>query len=388
VGRGGYLRIDLSGTLPTDIRLDVLGWSDAQLQSDYVPYSIGNWYYATDSARTYGPWALDPTTNQVLAQKHWQDSTYRGAGQIHEQYWWSATATGTPTLLVERDAVYTPSETYFWPEYLLDVSGSAPVNIPCVSRIKASMPGVQVLDNAIIGLALALIPSSWWGDLLGWYLGFTLDVNALCANLPPTITQIATTALINPGHAGLDVLYATLWPYYCECTPGNGTPVPPPRPNPPKPPDWPASPDYRPDPVNPCLDISLVRELLDQILKLVQRDLELDKAVQRFSVPFGTMPGATHAGLTGSGSIDVSRLAGVLVTWTGGQPAAVWEGEPPYFKDLGWLSASDGGAMLQETRITRQQQIWMPRQMQLATTLGYFAKDGIQLALQELLPEE
>lgn len=263
----------------------------------------------------------------------------------------------------------------------------APPPSPCVSRIKASMPAVQVLDNAILGAALALIPSSWWGDVLGWFLGFTLDVNVLCSGLPPTVSSIATTALINPGQAGLDVLYATLWPYYCECTPATPPAVDPPKPTPVQPPDWPPPKTFPPNPTNPCLDISDVRRMLTQLLQLVQRDLELDGLVQRYELPFATVPGPTHTGLSGSGTIAVERLLGVLITWTDGDPAAVWEGTPPYFKDLGWLSANDGGAMLIETRVTRQQQLWMPKGMQLATTIGYFAKPGIQLAIQEIRAE-
>lgn len=259
---------------------------------------------------------------------------------------------------------------------------------PCVPRVKASMPAVAVIDRAILGAALALIPASWWGFLLEWYVGTTIDTGVLCSSLPPSITTIATDLLINPGHGAFDILNATLWPYFCECTPSTTyDPVIPPKPTPPRPPDFPDHPAYPCDPGTPCADFTLIKGMLADLTRLVQRDLELDKLTQRYSLPFGTIPGAVHSGLTGTGSFAVSRLVGLRIAAVDATPVDVWEGNPPYLKDIGWASVSDGGAMLQETRITRSSQDWFPKQMPLATTFGYLAKDGVTLTVTELLAE-
>jgi hypothetical protein len=50
------------------------------------------------------------------------------------------------------------------------------------------------------------------------------------------------------------------------------------------------------------------------------------------------------------------------------------------------MSMSDGGAMLQEKRITRVSSEWFPDAGELATTVGYFFKSGTVATLTELRP--
>jgi hypothetical protein len=109
--------------------------------------------------------------------------------------------------------------------------------------------------------------------------------------------------------------------------------------------------------------------------------------MQRWKLPFAFVTGPVHSGLTDSGTIPISRLVGLRIAVTDSTPAGEFEGNPPYLKDQGWLSVSDGGAMLQETRITRGLQDWYPREMQLATVFGFFAKEGVTLTITELLTE-
>ncbi len=266
-------------------------------------------------------------------------------------------------------------------------SYTPPTPSPCVPRVKASMPAVAVLDQAILSGALALIPSSWWGFLLEWYVGSTIDTSVLCAAPPPTITTIATDFLINPGHGAFDVLSATLWPYYCECTPATPPAVVPPLPSPTQPPGWPAAPTYPVNPTNPCLDLTEVRHKLDELMRLVQRDLELDKLVQRYHVPFAYIKGAVHSGLTGAASLNVPRIIGIQVDITSRPAGLELEGTPPYLWDMGWLSVMTGDGMIQEVRLTRDPQIWQPQLAPEATVVGYFLKPGVVASITELYAE-
>jgi hypothetical protein len=141
------------------------------------------------------------------------------------------------------------------------------------------------------------------------------------------------------------------------------------------------------EPGDPAALEAILRRL-SEIQNTVNQDLVTDNLLQRWRLPFGTILGELHEHLTESGSIPVARAVGALITVTTlpTDPSTVL-GNPIYIKDLGWIAADDGGAMLQEVRITRQQQAWYPQQMQLATRLSWALRDGVEIAVQELLPE-
>lgn len=243
-------------------------------------------------------------------------------------------------------------------------------------EIQPGRPGVEILDQLIVNGALSLIPGAWWQQLLYVFIGQALDVHALCAGAPPTVTSIASTLLINPGRAAVEVLYASLWPYYCRCAAGAVTPTPPPKPNPPKPIDWPNDKVDPPNPTNPCLDIEEVLRRLTAIQRVVGNDLELDKAVQRYAVPFAHNDGAVHTGLTGTGSFAIDRTLGFRVELTSGGDNRQLKGNPPYIWDVGWMSITDGGAMLIERRIARTSLNWFPPQCQLADHFNWDLNPG------------
>lgn len=125
-------------------------------------------------------------------------------------------------------------------------------------------------------------------------------------------------------------------------------------------------------PPDPTLDLKLT-----QILNLL---LQIQP-----SAGGGYTRGTVHAGLSGSGSLSVSGLAGLeIVVTTNVSPRPPLEGNPMYIWDQGWLSASDGGGMLQEQRLTRQHQIWVPREAPTANTWGFFLFPGVVATITEL----
>lgn len=126
-------------------------------------------------------------------------------------------------------------------------------------------------------------------------------------------------------------------------------------------------------PSDPNIDIKL-----NQILQLL---LSLPSAAAG-----GYARGTVHAGLTGQGSISASKLAGIEVAVTQGVPGRiVIGGNPPYQWDLGFLSMFDGGGMIQEQRLTRQHQIWLPASGVLANGWGYFLEPGVTITVTELV---
>jgi hypothetical protein len=95
--------------------------------------------------------------------------------------------------------------------------------------------------------------------------------------------------------------------------------------------------------------------------------------------------GTTHSDLTGDGTIDVVKIVGLLVRFTGAAPPSlVLEGTPPYLWNLGWVSVSNSDGMLDEKRVTRDAMVWFPSGIEHATQIGYTAKAGVVLEVQEL----
>lgn len=302
---------------------------------------------------------------------------------------YSNSSAGPWTVLCDQSETGTVGTAGFFNLMPCDLRSVFPTAQPCANgtRLKAGQPLLQVVDNTLLSLAASVHSNPWVNVLLDIFLGTAVDNGVLCSGPPPSVASISTQILLNPGRAALEILYAQLWDSVCECNPG--TPAPTPFPPPPwtQPPDWPASPTYPVNPTNPCLDLSEVRAKLDQLLRITGSDRDLDTIMQRWKLPFAFVTGPVHSGLTDSGTIPISRLVGLRIAVTDSTPAGEFEGNPPYLKDQGWLSVSDGGAMLQETRITRGLQDWYPREMQLATVFGFFAKEGVTLTITELLTE-
>ena len=95
--------------------------------------------------------------------------------------------------------------------------------------------------------------------------------------------------------------------------------------------------------------------------------------------------GTVHTGMTGTQSLTVSGIIGMLVDVTTGTPTIPQlGGNPPYEWNLGFLSVSTTDGMIQQRRLTRQHMIWIPDQMHLFTTIGVFLGTGVVVNLTEL----
>lgn len=191
------------------------------------------------------------------------------------------------------------------------------------------------------------------------------------ANNDTTASIVQHATLEVTGYTGSCTQDTTVTP-----PPPDPTPTPPPPTEPP-PPAWPTTP-CTPD--DQC-------KLLYDVLRQLQRTGQLVELLQRFGLPFATIPGLLHGPFTGAGSFVVADLAGVQVDLQPPLPVRQLEGVPPYVWDAGWMSILTGDGMIEERRITRDTQVWQPRLIQEATTFGYFLKSGVSATFRELKPE-
>lgn len=111
--------------------------------------------------------------------------------------------------------------------------------------------------------------------------------------------------------------------------------------------------------------------------------------LQRYKLPFAYIVGATHPGISGTGTLSIpSALIGLLLT-VRSQPTGVITspGVPVYERDLGWVSVLDRNGFIDEKRLTRSTQLWFPPIMSDATSVGYSLNDSVTIDISELEAE-
>lgn len=124
--------------------------------------------------------------------------------------------------------------------------------------------------------------------------------------------------------------------------------------------------------------------LLVQMLTQIMR--ELDELLARGTGSTGYARGTAHAGLADTGSLPLSRAAGVLIEVTAGVPTSpILGGNPPYMWDLGFITMLTGDGMILERRLTRSAQLWIDPVWALATRVGWFLHPGVRITLTELV---
>lgn len=251
-----------------------------------------------------------------------------------------------------------------------------------------SAAATSVITPALVDLvltALDLEELAFLFDVI-WYS--TLNIGQMCSQLPPAAPPIDLSLLTASPSTIQQLFTALAWPHFCQCVAGTPTPVPPISPVGPTNTPWPTQPTF------PCADTDVCAALvaMQRQLQALQATLanvwDVSSSVQRYRVPFGYIGGTQHLGLTGEGSISVSRLVGLQIVVTAlPVNGKVLQSNPDYFWNLGWISVSDGGGMLQQRRIARQSMTWFPDQMQEASTVGYFLEPDVSISVVELEPE-
>lgn len=369
------------------IRCDALCWQGQPNTSTYRVLMSGAWYDPGSGEHWEGPWELQTGDQYYLWNIHWQNSGYRGAGSARTLLWWGPNAADTNTVLYDITRIYTPSDTYWWPQYNYSLAAPSTGDCPYGTQPKSTTDPFVFVTDAFLESLKGLFGWTRLGGVFNPLLGVSLNTTEICSQLPATLPPFEVSQIITIGARALEQLKIMAWYALCECRDGPTPPTPPERPPVVEDPNLPRDRVIIVNPTNPCLDLTEVRRMLDELLRLVQVDYSLDTLMQRYSLPFATIRGATHSGLTGTGSIAIPRCIGVQVVVTANLPGRSLEGAPPYVWDVGWASLMDDNGFIQERRITRGVEVWLPRGMQEATTFGYVFKDGVVASVTELYAE-
>lgn len=255
------------------------------------------------------------------------------------------------------------------------------------TRAKAGLDLALYITPELLSVAFAAVAMEFLVPIMGVFLFTTIVLVDVCNHGVPPMPTIDLSTASASFETARQILYAVLWSQYCECIPGTPTPTSPPLPGQPQPTGWPPAPTFGCDNVDPCAALVAIQDQLLAIARVVGADLGLTTLIQRARLPYASIQGFALGGRSGSGTLVIERILGVRVDIENMGANRELEGNPPYVWDLGWLSITDGGGMLQEVRITRTSQTWYPQQAQLGTTLGYFFKAGVSGRITTLLPE-
>jgi hypothetical protein len=265
-----------------------------------------------------------------------------------------------------------------------------PTSPPCQygSQLKSGQPFNTYVTLELLTSVLTAVAAPEFIPLFVPLIGFNLVVGDLCNRQPPPMPLLHADPLANSLADLQQGLGAVSWPFFCECVPGTPAPIPYPPPSLVAPPGIPTFPIFPCDPADLCSSVSAIRQAVFALASGLAETKELVTLLQRYSLPFAYAPGAVHIGLTGEGEFAVSRLLGFQVQ-VDQRPddGLVLPGKPPYFWDMGWMAVSDSSGMLEEKRITRQQQTWLPTACQDALTFSYSLNPGVTVSVRELAPE-
>jgi hypothetical protein len=110
--------------------------------------------------------------------------------------------------------------------------------------------------------------------------------------------------------------------------------------------------------------------------------------IQRQSVPFGYVPGAVHAGLSGTGSIAIAGILGAKMDITT-LPASLGSSftSPAEHFDVGFITWATPDGYPTSDRIEHQPTLSFPLRAGLYTELFYDLHPGVVVTITELLRE-
>lgn len=124
--------------------------------------------------------------------------------------------------------------------------------------------------------------------------------------------------------------------------------------------------------------------LTNATLNLILQRLDL---IQRQSVPFAYVAGATHAGLTGTGTVAVQGTLGVLLNVSIPSRAGAVTGTPETRYDVGWINFGTSDGYGPRQFIQSDSELLFPVVSGLWTLVGYSLLPGVTMTLTELVRE-
>lgn len=255
------------------------------------------------------------------------------------------------------------------------------------TRLKGTTNAILQLTPEVIAGALAVAGLEFLSTLFVVFWYTNVNLQELCGSAPPDLPTIDTSTPTASAATVWQILQVVLWYQYCECTPGAGPVAPYPPPTVVEPPGWPTAPTFTCDPAMLCATLENIQHQLAALAQGNAITLGLVTLLQRYGLPFAYIRGATHSGLTGTGSFAVSRLVGLEIDIASIAGLKLLDGNPPYVWDVGWISVSDADGMIEERRPSREHLVWAPRLMATADHFNYFLEPGITLNVTELQAE-
>lgn len=120
---------------------------------------------------------------------------------------------------------------------------------------------------------------------------------------------------------------------------------------------------------------------LSQILQLVT-------LIQRYVAPFAFVPGASHTGLSGNGTLTIPSCIGIQITLTT-IPTSIGQesGSPNEFFQAGWFSWGNSTAFTERVWVHKSPQLSFPAGSAQYTRIGYSLSPGVVATIQELYAE-
>lgn len=138
-----------------------------------------------------------------------------------------------------------------------------------------------------------------------------------------------------------------------------------------------------------CPPDEIATGMLSQILAAVAGVQEYVTLIQRQAVPFATVDGDSHLGLTGAGEIAVQGLVGVrvgLVDTMEGTVGAT-DGHPETLYNTGWIRWGDSAGWRERVMIDSETLLSTPYAAGAMTKIGYSLPPGAEIDIVEVVRE-
>lgn len=351
-------------------------------------------------------------TSNVMAAV-WYDSTngYLGSTQSGAMGWgqsspfaWTGTAPSGATRVI---FVYATAMNASGPYASTSASGTFNGSVDYTAssycaygtRVKGTTPAIISLIPSAITAIVGAVTDGWAWPLASVFAGYTLDVNALCSNLPPIAPDLTPADLIamaayppTPDSAaaiakGWQWLRAAAWTQYCECTPGSPSPTSPPVTVVINNPGTQPQPIIQCDGSDPCLALSGIQSSLNALAQQMSITQAMVNLIQRQVAPFAYVPGTSHYGLSGQGTIFTADILGVAVQITSAPGYLTSDMEYPQSTyRFGDISFGTADGWLTKAKVTHNPHLFLPISGAI-TEIGYTFDTGVVANIVELVRE-
>lgn len=248
-----------------------------------------------------------------------------------------------------------------------DASSATVLTVPAITALTGATFAqiTATITNNLVGSEAVAVTVQYFNAATSFLGQLAISWDAthspltVSAAVPAGTTQVRIQSTNSGAPAANHLLWSVVIDLYCGTTPGgSGGSAP-----------------------QPCVADPLLVLQVQQILAIVT-------LLQRYRVPFAYVPGASHSGLSGNGTLTIPPCLGVLLTLTT-IPSSIGQesGSPNEFFEAGWFSWGNSTAFTERTWIHKNPQISFPAESAQYTRLGYSLSPGVVATIQELYAE-